>query len=231
MTAARGRRALIVVMVVAVLGTAAWMVTRSPLLDVDHLVVRGNHQASTEDVLAAGHLERGDAMVWLDVDTAEGAITALPWVRTARVERQWPDTVRVTVRERRAVAWADAGGGRALLVGPDARVLAVEEAPPIGLPQLLDVAFLPEPVGNPVSPADGARVAGVLEGLVQASTRAIATAGGRVTLQIASGQEIRLGHPTQLRAKVRAAVAVLGAPQAEGKAYVDVSAPSNPVAG
>ena len=224
------RRTLVLVIVVGVLGTAAWMATRSPLLDVDRVVVRGNERATTEEVLAAGELDRGDPIVWLDLDGATAGIEALPWVRNARVEREWPDTVRVTVQERRAVAWVDAGDGRALVVDPSGRVLAIEAAPPAALPQLLDVA-VPAAVGARIAPVEGARVAGALRGLVQASTRTIATDGGRVTLQIASGQEIRLGHPTQLTAKVRAAVAVLGAPQAAGKTYVDVSAPSNPVAG
>jgi cell division protein FtsQ len=213
-----------------VLGTGAWMATRSPLLDVDHLTVRGNERVPTEELLRAAGLDRGDPMVWLDEGEATSAIEALPWVRDARVEREWPDTVRVTVRERRAVAWSDAGDGRAFLVDPHARVLAVEPAPPHALPQLLDVATI-GPIGGTITPVEGARVAGMLHGLVQAGTRTIATDRGRVTLQTASGQEIRLGRPTQLRAKVRAAVAVLGAPQAAGKAYVDVSAPSNPVAG
>ena len=230
MTGRRGRRVLVLVVVVGVLGTAAWMATRSPLLDVEHLVVRGNDRATTDEVLGAAGLDRGDAIVWVDVGAATRGIEALPWVRDASVVREWPDTVRVTVRERRPVAWVDAGGGQALVVDADARILALDAGPPPGLPQLLEVATA-GPVGGVVTPAEGARVAGALHGLVQASTRAIATTDGRVTLQIVSGQEIRLGHPTQLRAKVRAAVAVLGAPQAAGKAYVDVSAPSNPVAG
>ncbi len=230
MKAPARRRLLVAVVVVLVLGTGAWMATRSPLLDVDHLVVSGNERVSTEELLHTAGLERGDPLLWLDVGEATDAIEALPWVRDARVEREWPDTVRVTVRERRAVAWADTGDGRALLIDPLARVLAVEPSPPTARPQLLDVAPT-GPVGGWITPVEGARVAGMLRGLVQAGTRTIATAGGRVTMHTASGQEIRLGRPTQLRAKVAAAVAVLGAPQAAGKAYVDVSAPSNPVAG
>jgi cell division protein FtsQ len=224
------RRVLVLVIVVGVLGTAAWMATRSPLLDVDHLVVRGNERAATEEVLEAGGLHRGDPIAWLDVDDAATSIEALPWIRDARVEREWPDTVRVTVRERRPVAWVDRGNGRALVVDPHGRVLDIDAEPPAGLPQLVDVATA-GPVGGTITPVEGARAAGALHGIVQTSTRLIATADGRVTLQIASGQEIRLGRPTQLRAKVRAAVAVLGAPQAAGKTYVDVSAPSSPVAG
>jgi cell division protein FtsQ len=228
---ARRRRLLVLVLVLVVLATVAWMVSRSPLLDVDELVVRGNQRATADEVLEAGGLTKGEPLVWLDVDRARSGIEELPWVRSAKVVREWPDTVRVTVQERRAVAWVDAGEGRALVVDPSGRVLAVDAQVPAGLPQLLDVVP-PAAVGGTVTPTVGARVAGALEGLVQASTRGIATASdGRVTLRIASGQEIRLGRPNDLDDKVRAAVAVLGAPQAAGKVYVDVSAPANPVAG
>jgi cell division protein FtsQ len=228
---ARRRRLLVAGLVVVALATVAWMVSRSPLLDVDRVLVRGNQHSTVDEVMEAGELSRGEPLVWLDLERARAGIEALPWVRAARVERAWPDAVRVTLEERRAVAWADAGDGRALVVDPSGRVLAIEAQPPSGLPQLLDV--LPAvAVGGSIAPSTGARVAGALEGIVQASTRGIATApDGRVTLQTASGQEIRLGRPTHLDDKVRAAVAVLGAPQAAGKVYVDVSAPANPVAG
>jgi cell division septal protein FtsQ len=137
----------------------------------------------------------------------------------------------VTVSERRAVAWVDAGGGAALVVDPSGRVLSLDPTAPPGLPQLVGVTA-PITPGATVAPTAGARVAGVLAGIVRESTRSITTGDdGRVTLGIASGQEIRLGRPVQLADKIRAAVAVLGAPEAQGTAYVDVSAPSNPVAG
>jgi len=50
-------------------------------------------------------------------------------------------------------------------------------------------------------------------------------------MQLANGAEVRLGDATQLRAKVAAAVAVLGAMGDQPVHYVDVSVPTNPVAG
>lgn len=56
--------------------------------------------------------------VELDLDTVRGEVERLPWVARARIERQWPQTLRIRVWERQAFArW----GERALL-DSDARV-------------------------------------------------------------------------------------------------------------
>ena len=53
----------------------------------------------------------------------------------------------------------------------------------------------------------------------------------RATLKVTSGQEVRFGRLNQVGDKMRAAVAVLGQPGIEERTYIDVSAPSTPVAG
>jgi len=50
-------------------------------------------------------------------------------------------------------------------------------------------------------------------------------------VKLVSGPEVRLGPPTQLRAKLRAAGAVLDSLKDALPAYVDVSVPTNPVSG
>ena len=54
---------------------------------------------------------------------------------------------------------------------------------------------------------------------------------GGVVLGLVNGPDIRLGEPTQVMTKVRAALAVLAALDGVSVAYIDVSVPSNPVAG
>jgi hypothetical protein len=54
---------------------------------------------------------------------------------------------------------------------------------------------------------------------------------GGVILGLVSGPDIRLGEPTHVDTKIRAAIAVLTALDGEAVAYIDVTVPSNPVAG
>ena len=225
----RRRRVLALVIVVATLATAAWVVTRSPLLDVDHVQVRGNSRETPAEVLDAAGLHTGDPMVWIDTHQAAAAIETLPWVRRATVQREWPDTVRITVSERLPVAWSDTGSG-ALVLDAAGRVLAVETSPPVGLPQLLHVDAS-VPVGATIASVTAARVAGVMATFDPTFAASIELTDVGVLLRTPAGTEVRLGRATEVAGKIRAAIAVLGTPQADGAQYVDVSAPSTPVAG
>ncbi len=227
-----GRRRLRVVVVVGailVVLAIAWGVSVSPLLDVDHVTVRGLGRLTAAEVQAAGGVHPGDAMAWLDAGAAAGRIEALPFVRRATVVREWPDTVRISVVERRPVAWIDAPGGKVVVDGTG-RVLESVTDPQPGMPQLVGTKLVPG-VGATVVPVGGARVAAGLTGLAAAGTRSVTVTDAGVSLQLASGSEIRMGAPTQVAVKLRAALAVLRASEGVEVHYVDVSVPTNPVAG
>jgi cell division protein FtsQ len=229
---AEGRRRLwilVAIGAVALLAGGAWLVASSPLLDVDRVVVKGTVHTPADQVTRAAGVHRGDAMVWLDGGAAAERIDGLPWVRRARVDREWPGTVRITVTERVASAWVDTGDGAAL-VDPTGRVLERVGEPPAGLPQLDGVDGLPS-VGGTVDPPVAARGAGHLTGLARSGTRTVTVTPTGVVLGLVSGPELRLGAPTAVDAKVRAALAVLGALDGVAVAYIDVSVPSNPIAG
>ncbi|MFP7722550.1 cell division protein FtsQ/DivIB [Lysobacter sp. A3-1-A15] len=81
----------------------------------------------------------------VDLDRAQSAVAALPWVETAKVRKRWPDVLEVTVTEHRPFArWGDdqllsehgrlfpvsgieVPAGLPRLSGPDARVHDVVE--------------------------------------------------------------------------------------------------------
>ena len=155
----------------AVLGIVAWGVSVSPLLDVDHVQVRGLGRLTAAQVQDAGGIHAGDSIVWLDETRIVRDIEALPYVERAKVVREWPDTVRIVVSERQPAAWIDAPAGKAVVDGTG-RVLEVGADPPAGLPQLLGTKLVP-PVGGTVAPLDGARVAGGLSGYAAAGTASV----------------------------------------------------------
>jgi cell division protein FtsQ len=225
----RRRRLAVVVGIVGVLAALAWGVSVSPLLDVDHVRVRGLDHLTAAEVERAARIHPGDAMAWLDPSRSVRGIEALPYVRRAQVARQWPDTVRITVRERTPVAWVEAPGGKWVVDGTG-RVLESAAASPQGLPQLLGTQSVP-PVGGTIAPRDGARAAGGLSGFVAGGTASVEVTDHGVVLHLLAGPEIRLGAPTQVAVKVRAALAVLEALAGTEVHYVDVSVPTNPVAG
>src|SRR3546814_9628127 len=56
------------------------------------------------ELLAALGIGRGEPILRFDPDAAHEAILALPWVKTASVERRLPDTIFVRIEERRPMA-------------------------------------------------------------------------------------------------------------------------------
>jgi len=223
-------RTVLFTLAVTALVAVAWGVSRSPLLDVDHVTVSGAGHTTAAQLEGAAGIHRGDALAWLDTGRAVAGVEALPYVQRAHVERQWPDTVRIVVTERTPVAWVEAKGRRALVDGTG-RVLELVADPPVGLPQLAGTTAVPGP-GATVATAVAARVAAGLVGLKFGVQSITATDAG-VSLQLPAGPEVRLGEPDRVPVKVRAAIAVLEAMALARSAvhYVDVSVPTNPVAG
>jgi cell division protein FtsQ len=228
-TSVRRRRLVVLGVVVVVLLGIAYGVSRSPLLAVDTLSVKGTSHLTTQQVLDAAGVHEGDAMAWIDTGAAVSGIEAMPYVRDASLQREWPDTVRITVHERVPAAWVDSPAGKAL-VDRAGRVLETVETPPPAMPQLVGAKLVPPP-GGTIDAVGAARVAGALTGLTAVGTTSVDVTDHGIVLHLATGPEIRMGEATQAGVKIRAALAVLDALQATPPTYVDVSVPTNPVAG
>ena len=226
---AEGRRRLrifVVVLAVVTLGALAWGVTVSPILDVNQVVVRGVDRLDANTVTKAAGVHTGDALVWLGTSTAAARVESLSWVADARVEREFPGTVRIVVVERKPVAWVDADP--VVLVDRQGRVLDTVAAAPPAFPQLVGAESAPE--GAHVRPRAAARVAAAF-GPNAAGVAAVTVRDGSATAHLADGIEVRFGYPTALVQKVRAALAVVAALGARPTAYIDVSVPATPVSG
>lgn len=68
-------------------------------LSLQALTVEGRDQTDREDLLSALDLERGAPILSIDVSNARNAIEALPWVKSAKVERRLPGGVHVILEE------------------------------------------------------------------------------------------------------------------------------------
>jgi cell division protein FtsQ len=225
----RRRRLLVLVLALLLLAAVAWGVSVSPFFDVDHVRVLGTSRLTAAQIQTAAGVHSGDAMLWIDTSGAVRGIEALPYVRSAKLQREWPDTVRITVQERTPVAWIEGSGGK-VLVDRTGRVLEAVAAAPPAMPQLIGAKVVPPPGGR-IDAVGAARVAGALTGLAAAGTTSVETTDHGILLHLAGGPEVRMGEATGIGVKIRAGLAVLNACDGKPVTYVDVSVPTNPVAG
>lgn len=91
-------------------------------MKLNALTVEGRAMTSREDLLSAMDSERGAPILSIDVANARTAIEALPWVKSAKVERRLPDTVHILLEERTPYAlWQQ--GNRYTLVDQTGKTL------------------------------------------------------------------------------------------------------------
>jgi cell division protein FtsQ len=227
----RRLRLLVGIAIVSGLVVGGWGATRSPLLDVDGIDVVGSSRTPRADVAAASGIRFGHPMVDVDERGAARAVARLPWVRSASVERRWPDSVVIEVVEREPVAAAPAAGGGWALVDASGQVLALLTSAPSNLLALDGIA----PAGAPGSllgdsAAELLTVAAAVPSDLRPRVAAVqAGAQGGVELRLQPEGTIRLGPPRQLEDKFRAALTVLGQVDTRALATLDVRIPESPV--
>jgi cell division protein FtsQ len=82
--------------------------------------ITGNRRVPTETIFAALGLKPGQSIFFIDLPAARARIMALDWIGAADVVRRYPDTITVTVVEKRPFAlWqtpAESPGGSKLAV-------------------------------------------------------------------------------------------------------------------
>lgn len=121
--------------ILAATGTVALLLTATVGLDVllrpDTFPVRrisleGEFRHASRDLLGEAVAEAAQGNFYtLDLEAVRRAAESIPWVHRAMVRRQWPDTVRVAIREQQLVArwnadaWVNVEGERADLHGQD----------------------------------------------------------------------------------------------------------------
>lgn len=92
------------------LAAAATRASAEAGLRVDEILVEGRQHTSRDHLRIALEVDRGAAILDLDLERLRQRVEALPWVRRAVVERHLPDTLLVALEERRPRArWQHQG--------------------------------------------------------------------------------------------------------------------------
>lgn len=132
-------RGLVVVFVLLCLGAVGTWIVRHPAWTLKGISVQGDlgHQNAVglRAQLATPLRKLEGSFLTLDLQQVRRMFEAVPWVRHARVQREFPNRLRVTLEEHEAVAWWGQSGSGHLV----SRLGEVFEASPDegdGLPEL-----------------------------------------------------------------------------------------------
>ncbi len=131
------RAALGVTLAIGIAGGLAWSARsyarQSPRFAVSQIVVTGNTRLSMDRMLAVSELRQGMNIFDVRAEDAKRKLLADPWVLSAEVARKLPNTISVSVTERKAAALVALG--ETMLATRDGVVFKrLEEGDPTDLP-------------------------------------------------------------------------------------------------
>jgi len=81
-----------------------WEVTADMGFAIENIMVEGREYTDTSVLLAIVNVEKGDPLFSFDPGQAQKLMSQIGWVETAQVERRWPDTIYVGLKERAPLA-------------------------------------------------------------------------------------------------------------------------------
>lgn len=220
----RRRRRLVLGLGVVTVVAGGYGVTRTALLDVDRVAVRGVEGPAAVAVRDLVAVEPGTALVDVDTAAVEDRVATLAWVADVDATRHWPGSLEVRVSARVPVA-VDPDG---VTVDATGRVLGADgPGRPAHLPRLDQALGRP---GTTVGP-QARELVEVLAALPPALAPEVASgrlAGPDVVLTLVDGITVRIGDTSRLTAKFVAVEALLEQAGRSTIAGLDVRVPSSP---
>jgi cell division protein FtsQ len=221
----RRRRVLQLAAGLVAVAVLAWLLLAGPVLAVRAVHVDGLVTLPADQVQEAAGIRSGTPLLRVDLGTAEARVARLPQVASVEVTRDWPDSVVITVVERRPVAVVGEAGRRSLVDADGVLFDMVTGETPDGVVPL-DVAS-PGPE-DPATLAGVAAIASLPAAVRDEVAGAAATGPDDITLTLADGTEVRWGDASESRAKSAALVGLLQQVQSgalEAAGTIDVSTP------
>jgi cell division septal protein FtsQ len=228
---------LLFAVLAAVVGLYA-LALESSLFSVEKVQIRGATPALSRQINTVVKPFRGRSLVGLNKAGVERAILAIPEVRTAQVDRAFPNTLRVFVAREHPVAVLRRGGDAWVIATSGKVVRPLRRGRSQDLPRIWASASVAVVVGEPIANL-GVRTAIRVLTALKDSKHSLHPTGvvahdGDLTLKIGSSTELRFGDASQVALKLAVAEKILpdlASPSPGSIAYLDVSVPDRPVGG
>ncbi len=229
------RRIAIGVGVVALVALAVFGLARlrhAETFAVRDVRVTGASRVPTETVLRLAAVPEGATLLDVDRSAIAERVASEPWVASAVVERDFPHTLVIRVRERVPAAWVRTSKHAAWLVASDGVWLKPQQKGDRFLvPAVIDIEGLKPVVGSPADSAEITNALSVLRQLTQPLRGIVkfvsAPSVEKTALVTKGGIQIFVGPATEMKKKNAVVLAILA--QQKGKlVYINVRTPDRP---
>jgi len=218
--AVRGLKLVLATVGLTVLAVALGLVLYfTPVMSARSIIVTGTGAVSRDEVLDAAAVRVGTPLLQIDTDKVADRVAAIRRVASARVQRQYPSELRITLVERIPVVVKDFPDGPHLY---DRDGVDFATAPPPPALPYIDVAN-PGPNDPPTKAALGVLLALRPEVVAQVG-RIAAPSVASITLTLTDGRTVIWGTNDRTEEKAQKLGALLTQP---GRVY-DVSSPDLP---
>ncbi|WP_059022094.1 cell division protein FtsQ/DivIB [Mycobacterium sp. M26] len=216
----RGLRLLVWLILLSVIGVGLGLILYfTPVMSARSLVITGIGAVTREEVVDAAKVQIGTPLLQINTDAVADRVAGIRRVASARVQREYPSTLRITIVERIPIVVKDYPDGPHLF-DKDGVDFATAPPPP-GLPYI-DVDN-PGPTDPPTRAALQVMTALSPEVVGQVS-RVAAPSVASVTLTLTDGRTVVWGTTDRTEEKAEKLAALLTQP---GRTY-DVSSPDLP---
>ncbi len=222
---------------VMVLIAGYYALRSSPVFNVSTVTVAGGDAKLDATIQAtAEQAAEGHSLLAVNSGAIQQAIEAMPWVRSATVDRAFPSTLAVRV-DMYVPEVAATTAGHTYLVASDAHVIATAKQAPKGVPTVALPKGAGLVAGHPATSTDLAAAMLLLHKTPAwftkkyGQTSAIAVSrAGTVTATVGGGMLVAFGTPANLDLKMAEVDQMLGKLDDPGQTVksIDVSAPRNP---
>lgn len=213
--------------------TAIYVLARSPVFEVKEVRVVGNNALSVEELVQASGINTGVNIFRLDLKSSAEKVKTIPLIKNAEINRIFPNTVEIIVKERQPLALLPVQNGF-IQIDEDGVCLQKADLTSGNIPVITGINFKPPVPGEQVeseSLKNGLKVIkGFPAGLLPMISE-IHVEGEQVIAYTLDGVQCRLGIPGDVQKKGEVFMKVLEELKGKGKRiiYIDLSRADSPV--
>lgn len=128
-------------------------VFKTNFFNIKEIKVVGANKMSSEEVIKASSCSKGENIFRINSNVCEESLNALPYIKSSKIKRNFPDKITIEIQERKEVAIMPYIGSF-VYIDDEGYILSIEEKEEeeekIELPQIVGVELSDIEVGNNV---------------------------------------------------------------------------------